>query len=43
MSNMGPMGKGNWMFCDTTHGVKAIANIYSLIITARKNGLDPFS
>ena len=31
------------MFCDTTDGANASATIYSLIITAKKNGLDPFS
>jgi transposase len=37
------MGRGNWMFCDTTDGAHASATIYSLIITAKKNGLDPFA
>lgn len=37
------IGRGNWMFCDTTDGAHASATIYSLIITAKKNGLDPFS
>jgi transposase len=37
------MGRGNWMFCDTTDGALASATIYSLIITAKKNGLDPFA
>ena len=37
------MGRGNWMFCDTTDGAHASATIYSLIITAKRNGLDPFS
>jgi transposase len=36
------IGRANWLFCDTTDGAHASATIYSLIITAKKNGLDPF-
>jgi transposase len=37
------MGRNNWMFSDTTSGAHASATIYSLIITAKKNGLEPFA
>ena len=36
------IGRANWLFCDTTDGAHASATIYSLIITAKKNNLDPF-
>ncbi len=31
----------NWLFCDTVAGVQASANLYSLIETAKANGLEP--
>ena len=36
------IGRKNWMFSVTTAGATASANIYSLVETARANGLDPF-
>ena len=32
----------NWLFSDTVAGAKSSANLYSLIETARANGLDPY-
>ena len=32
----------NWLFANTTGGVQAGAVIYSLIETAKENGLDPY-
>jgi transposase len=36
------IGRRNWLFTDTVHGVKASANLYSLIETAKLNGLEPY-
>ena len=36
------IGRNNWMFSDTVHGAKASANLYSLIETAKLNGLEPY-
>ena len=35
------MGRKNWLFANTTDGAQASAVIYSLIETAKENGLDP--
>ncbi len=36
------IGRKNWMFSVTPAGATASANIYSLVESARANGLDPF-
>ena len=36
------VGRNNWLFSDTVAGAKSSANLYSLIETARANGLDPY-
>jgi len=36
------IGRKNWMFSVTTSGATASANLYSLVETAKANGLDPF-
>ena len=36
------LGRKNWLFCDSDKGVKASANLYSLIETAKANGLEPY-
>lgn len=36
------IGRNNWMFSDTVRGAKASANLYSLIETAKLNGLEPY-
>ena len=36
------IGRKNWMFSATPEGAEASANIYSLVETAKGNGLDPF-
>lgn len=36
------IGRKNWLFCDTVAGANASANLYSLIETARANGIDPY-
>ena len=36
------IGRKNWMFANTTNGAKASATLYSLIETAKANGLIPF-
>lgn len=33
----------NWLFADTVKGAKASAMLYSLVSTARANGLDPYA
>lgn len=35
------VGRRRWLFCDTPHGAKASALHYSLIETAKANGLNP--
>lgn len=37
------IGRGNWMFSNSCAGAEASANLYSLIESAKANGLDPFS
>ena len=32
-----------WLFCDRAAGAEASATLYSLIETAKANGLDPFT
>lgn len=36
------IGRKNWLFANTPRGAKASATIYSVIETAKENGLDPF-
>lgn len=36
------MGRKNWLFFNTPRGAKASAIYYSLIVSARENGLIPF-
>ena len=36
------LGRKNWLFCDTVRGAHASANLYSLIETAKANGLEPY-
>jgi transposase len=36
------IGRKNWMFANTANGAKASATLYSLIETAKANGLIPF-
>lgn len=35
-------GRKNWLFSNTPNGARASAVYYSLIVTARENGLNPF-
>lgn len=35
------IGRKNWLFANTQRGAKASANIYSVIETAKENGLNP--
>lgn len=37
------VGRKNWLFCNTPAGAGASAAFYSLIETAKANGLDPFA
>lgn len=37
------LGRRNWLFADTVTGAKASAAIYSLVETAKANGLEPFA
>jgi len=37
------IGRKNWLFANTAHGAKASAIIYSIIETAKENGLHPFA
>ena len=36
------IGRKNHLFSDTVSGAKASANLYSLIETAKANGLEPY-
>lgn len=36
------IGRKNWLFANTPNGARASAIYYSLIITAKENGLNPF-
>ena len=36
------IGRKNWLFSDTPGGAKASAQIYSLVETAKANGLEPY-
>jgi len=36
------MGRKNWLFCNSQKGAKASSTIYSVIETAKANGLKPF-
>ena len=37
------IGRKNWLFSDSVKGVKASATLYSLIETAKANGLEPYA
>jgi transposase len=37
------VGRRNWLFADTPSGAQASANLYSLIETAKANGVEPFA
>ena len=36
------IGRNNWLFANTPKGAKASAIIYSMVETAKENGLDPY-
>jgi len=36
------IGRNNWMFSDTTDGAEASALLYSLVVTAKVNGVNPY-
>lgn len=36
------MGRKAWLFADTEKGARASASLYSLVVTAKANGHDPF-
>jgi transposase len=37
------LGRRNWLFADTVKGARASATLYSLVSTARANGLEPYA
>jgi transposase len=37
------IGRKNWLFSQSVKGVKASANLYSLVETAKANGLEPYA
>jgi len=37
------VGRKNWLFSASQHGAKSSANLYSLIETAKANGLEPYA
>lgn len=36
-------GRKNWLFSDTVKGAQASANLYSLVETAKANGIEPYT
>ena len=36
------VGRKNWLFANSQAGAKASANLYSLVQTAKANGLNPY-
>jgi len=36
------IGRKNFLFCDTVAGANVSANLYSLIETAKANGIEPY-
>jgi transposase len=37
------IGRNAWVFCDSKVGATASANLYSLVMSARANGLEPYA
>jgi transposase len=37
------LGRKNWLYADTVKGAKASAALYSIVSTARANGLEPYA
>ena len=37
------LGRKNWLFCDTPKGAEASAVVYSLVESAKANGIEPFA
>ena len=37
------LGRKNWLFCDTIKGAEASAIVYSLVESAKANGVEPFA
>ena len=37
------LGRRNWLFADTVKGAKTSAALYSIVSTARANGLEPYA
>ena len=37
------IGRNNWMFSDTEDGADASALLYSLVVTAKVNGVNPYT
>jgi transposase len=37
------ISRKNWLFCETVAGANASANLYSLIETAKANGIEPYA
>ena len=36
------VGRKNWLFCDSVKGAESSAIVYSIVETAKVNGLDPY-
>ena len=37
------IGRRAWVFCDSKAGATASANLYSLVMSARANGVEPYA
>ena len=37
------LGRKNWLFCDTPKGAEASAVVYSMVESAKTNGVEPFA
>ena len=36
------VGRKNWLFCDSVKGAESSAIVYSLVETAKANGIEPY-
>ena len=37
------VGRKNWLFCDSVKGAESSAIVYSLVETAKANGIEPYA
>lgn len=37
------VGRKNWLFCDSANGAESSTIVYSLVETAKANGIEPYT